>query len=146
LNRGGNNFDLQDVAEDIRKHARRGETITYGDLMRRFHISRGRTHGIAEVLWRISEREACRLGASHDPPHFISAVVVRAATGYPSGGFFGLAGIPADLERAERSYADHLLSAQEKRYVEKVWNHLRRCPERGSNDGGRVARSDSGQT
>ena len=117
--------------EEIRTLAKRGRTVTYGDLMKRYRISRGRAHGIAEVLWRISEREACLVGASHDPPHFISAVVVRSGTRYPSGGFFGLEGIPQDLVRAERTYGDPALSIQEKRYVEWVWNHLRSCSVSG---------------
>ena len=131
LNRAQVDFDLQDVVERIQTIARKGTTVTYGDLMKRYHISRGRTHGIAEVLWLVSEREACLVGPSHDPPHFISAVVVRAGTGYPSGGFFGLEGIPPDLQRAERSYGDPALSPQEMRYVQRVWEHLRVCPQSG---------------
>ncbi len=131
LNRGNHPFDIQEVMDELRELARGGKTTTYGELMSRFHVSRGRTHGIAELLWRISEREACLVGPSHDPPHFISAVVVRGTSGYPSGGFFGLAGIPSDLERPERTYADSLLSGDEKRYVEKMWGHLRQCPKRG---------------
>ncbi len=136
LNRGHHPFDMQDTMNELRDLARGGKTMTYGELMSRFHVSRGRIHGIAELLWRISEMEACLVGPSHDPPHFISAVVVRSTSGYPSGGFFGLAGIPPDLERPERLYVDSVLSDDEKRYVEKIWDHLRHCPKRGGTGAG----------
>ena len=122
-------FDLQVVMKEIRDLARMGARTTYGDLMSRHHISRARKHGIAEVLWIISEREACRAGLSHSPPHFISAVVVRASTGYPSGGLFALTGIPSDLARREWRYGDSHLTLPEKRYVESLWEHLRSCSE-----------------
>ncbi len=129
LNRGNHPFDMQEAMDELRELGRGGKTMTYGELMSRFHVSRGRTHGIAELLWRISEREACSVGLSHDPPHFISAVVVRSISGYPSGGFFGLAGIPPELERSERMYGNPSLSDDEKRYVEMIRDHLRHCPK-----------------
>jgi len=131
LSRGGHLFDLEDLMGEIRVKAQEGGTLTYGDLMRRHHISRGRTHGVAEVLWRISEREACLVGVTHDPPHFITAVVVRAGTKYPSGGFFGLEGTPPDLKRSERSYTDPHLTPSERKYVDSIREHLRSCHESG---------------
>ena len=129
LNRGKNPFDLQDVMEEIQALAQEGKTVAYRDFMRRYHITRARTRGIAEVLWAISEKEACLVGPAHDPPHFISAVVVRASTRYPSGGFFGLTGIPPELKRSERRYTDPHLTLPEKKYVESLWEHLRSCSE-----------------
>lgn len=132
LNRKENRFDLQDVLEQIRTLAREGQKVAYRDLMRRHHITRARTRGIAEVLWAISEKEACLVGSAHDPPHFITAIVVRASTGYPSGGFFGLAGMPSNLRRGEGRYQDADLTVPEMRYVERIWEHLPTCRKSGA--------------
>lgn len=113
--------------DEIRNVAQRGGTVTYGRLMNRYRISRGRAKGIAEVLGVVSHREACLVGISHRPPHHITAAVVRASTQYPSGGFFGLEGTPESLERSERQYRDPILSPTEKRYVERIRQHLRVC-------------------
>ena len=126
-NRGHNEFDLQDLRGDIIRRARRGETIEYGTLLLRYKISRGGKRGIGTVLGTLSELEPCRQTGCRDPPHLISAIVVRADTGYPSGGFFGVCDVPEDLQRDEREYRNPELTEDEKNYVDRVQRHLKEC-------------------
>jgi hypothetical protein len=97
--------------------ARRTETVTYGRLMREFHLSRGlrfaRTLGSLDLAER-------RRGA----PGF-AAIVVRKDTGYPGGGYFCDDELPRSLRRPAGRSTDPRLSTAEKDHVKRrqreVW-------------------------
>jgi hypothetical protein len=114
-----------DVRRELLRAARDRRTVTYGLLMRKFHLSRGAPggRGVVGVVGEVDRREA-RRGA----PGF-AAIAVRKDTGYPGGGFFCWDGVPAALRRARREGSDPRLSDAEKRYVrklqEEVWGYYR---------------------
>jgi hypothetical protein len=123
-----------DVREKLIEVAKRGGTITYGELMKEFGIPRGHRKpgiGIGHVVGDISEHE-------HDNERpLISAIVVRANSGtticpkgIPGGGFFGLPGIPSILSRSESEWANPKLTEKEQKFVlaqqQKVWQYWRR--------------------
>ena len=123
----------QDVRQKLISVAKRGETITYGELMREFGIPRGHPKpgiGIGHVVGIISEHEHSKRRP------LISAIVVRASSGtaicpkgVPGGGFFGLPGIPSHLIRSESAWADSRLNGEEQEFIkneqEKVWLYWR---------------------
>lgn len=122
-----------DVRQKLIQVAKKGKTITYGELMAEFHIPRGHPVpgiGIGHVVGRISEYED-----SKGRP-LISAIVVRAASanrlcpdGNPGGGFFGIPSpnIPADLIRPESKLSNPILDDAELRFVrqeqERIWRY-----------------------
>lgn len=122
-----------DVLEKLKNVARKSRTITYGRLMKEFRIPRGHSTpgiGIGFIVGDISNHEH-----SNGRPR-LSAIVVRSQTessifpqGHPSGGFFGLNGIPRNLRRTERTYKNKNLSIPEQNFVreeqERVWNWWR---------------------
>jgi len=113
--------------------AKRGGTITYGELMKEFGIPRGHRKpgvGIGHVVGEISEHEH-----SQGRP-LISAIVVRANSGtaicpkgVPGGGFFGLPGIPSRLARSESDWANPQLTKEEQKFLlaeqHRVWQYWR---------------------
>lgn len=107
-----------DVRRELLRAAARRQTVTYGSLMQRFHLSRSGT-GLVRVLGEI-DREETRANA----PGF-AAIVVREDTGYPGGGFFCWTRVPASLRRPEARGSDPRLSDAETSYVrgiqEEVW-------------------------
>ncbi len=127
--RSSQHFDLQDLDDKLHDLAGKAKTVTYGKLSRRYAISRGGERGIGNILDIINERERCR-SRCRDSLHHISAVVVLANTDYPSGGFFGVDGLPEGLERSERLWTNPTLSRREKEYIERVWEHLADCMRR----------------
>lgn len=102
-----------DVRRELLRAAACRETVTYGSLMRRFRVSRGRT-GLVRVLGEIDREEA-----KAKAPGF-AAIVVRKDTGYPGGGFFCWNGVPSSLKRAEGRGSDPRLSEAETSYVRKL--------------------------
>jgi hypothetical protein len=74
-----------DVRRRILEFARKEGMLTYGQLMREFHLARGRH--IANVLGIISEYEA------ENGRPYLSSIVTRADTGKPSPDFWGIKGI-----------------------------------------------------
>jgi len=101
----------EDVRRELLAAARRRGTVTYGSLMRRFRLSRGRGAGVVGVLGEIDREEARR-----DAPGF-AAIVVRKDTGYPGGGFFCWEGVPPSLRRPRSRASSPRLSDAEKSYV-----------------------------
>src|SRR2546428_7473890 len=85
----------EDVRRMLLKAARNRRTVTYGSLMKKFHLSRGapRGGGVVGVLGGVDRRETEK-GA----PGF-AAIVVRKDTRYPGGGFFCWDGVPSALRR-----------------------------------------------
>jgi len=74
-----------DVRERLTWVARHRGLVAYGELMRDFHIARGKQ--IGQVLGEISESE-------HDQGRpFLSAIVVNKGTLIPSDGFWGVRGV-----------------------------------------------------
>jgi hypothetical protein len=134
----GNSFGevimRKDKKDSVRKKlievAKRGETITYGELMKEVKIPRGGRKpeiGIGGVVGQISEDEHCE-----GRPR-LSAIAVRTHSrrkncpqGHPGGGFFGLEGIPPEFIRP-RDHSNLILTSREKQFVkqeqEKVWNY-----------------------
>jgi hypothetical protein len=113
----------EDVRRELLNAAGDRRTLTYGSLMKKFHLSRGAPggKGVVGVVGEVDTREA-RRGA----PGF-AAIVVRKDTGYPGGGFFCWDGIPSALRRARREGSNPRLSDAEKRYVrrlqEEIWSY-----------------------
>lgn len=108
-------MSVDEMRKELFSAARRRETITYGQLMARFSLTRGRSG--KTVLGMVGEvdREESRKGA----PGF-AAIVVRKDTGYPGGGFFCWDDIPQKLRRHADECQNPKLSQAEKAYVRKL--------------------------
>jgi hypothetical protein len=123
----------RDVRRKLIQVAKDGMTITYGQLMKEFHIPRGHPTpgvGIGYVVGTISEYED-----SKGRP-LLSAIVVRSGSasricpkGSTGGGFFGIPTptIPSELKRTESRISDPVLSDSELRFLrseqEKAWKY-----------------------
>lgn len=107
----------EDVVRLIVESAKKGQTITYGEIMRKCRIPRGQpTHNgkaIGDVVGRIREWTWENRGI------YLSAIVVHKDTGYPGGGFFGLSGIPSKFARDEAGWSDRKLTTAEKSFLSK---------------------------
>ena len=97
----------------------RRRTVTYGELMKKFKLSRGRV--LSELIEAVDRRE----NASGAPG--FAAIVVRKDTGYPGGGYFCDQDLPVSLRRPRNRGTDPRLSPAERRHVrgqqEKIWTH-----------------------
>ena len=106
--------------------ARKRETVTYGRLMKKFRVSRGKV--LSQLIGDVDRKEY-ESGA----PGF-AAIIVRKDTGYPGGGYFCGDDLPSSLRRPSRRSADPKLSAAEKRHIEKqrerVWSYYGRRARR----------------
>ncbi len=98
-----------------------GVAVTYGELMRKFKISRGRP--LAKLIGQVDEAER-RTGA----PGF-AAIIVRKDTHYPGGGYFCDPDLPANLRRSQRRGSDPRLSRPEKDHIRleqrRIWAYYR---------------------
>jgi len=96
--------------------------MTYGRLMKRHHLSRGRK--LSQTIGEI-DRAEYEMGA----PGFAS-IVVRKDTGLPGGGYFCDPELPPGLRRPRLRSSDPKLSPAEISYVRqqqlKVWRHYGR--------------------
>ena len=112
----------------LRRAARQGRTVTYGELMRSFGLSRGRA--ISSAIGEVDRAE--RLAGA---PGF-AAIVVRKDTGHPGGGFFCDEELPAPLRRPASRSTDPKLSALEREYVRKrqrtIWGFYGRSGASGA--------------
>jgi hypothetical protein len=110
---------LDAMREDLVRAARSRSTITYGVLMQRHGLSRGRP--LTAAIGTIDRMELER-GA----PGF-AALIVRRDTGYPGGGYFCDDDLPADLRNPKEKSTDPRLSLAQKKYVlrrqKEVWDH-----------------------
>ena len=115
----------EDVRKKLTEVAKRRDTITYGELMREFHISR---RVIGDVVGEVSEYEY-KKGRP-----FISAIVVQtnSATriypkGMPGGGFLGISDLPSYIRRLDKSKYGDPLNSKEQEFISKeqskVWNY-----------------------
>ncbi len=108
-------MSVDEMRKELLSAARRRETVTYGQLMARFGLTRGSSG--KTVLGMVGEvdREESRKGA----PGF-AAIVVRKDTGYPGGGFFCWDDVPPELRRPADKCQNPRLSQAEKAYVRKL--------------------------
>lgn len=112
----------EDVRSELLRAARDRRTVTYGFLMRKFHLSRGAPggKGVVGVVGEVDRGEV-----SGGAPGF-AAIVVRKDTGYPGGGFFTWDGVPPRLRRPKGQGSNPRLTDAEKKYVrglqEEVWS------------------------
>ncbi|HYB45106.1 MAG TPA: hypothetical protein VEC92_01155 [Nitrososphaerales archaeon] len=99
--------------------ANRGETVTYGTLMKAFGLSRGRA--LTGMISAVDQREC----ASHAPG--FAAIIVRKDTGYPGGGYFCDATLPPTLRRPLSRASDPRLSPAERNYIRKKQREIWEC-------------------
>ena len=102
--------DLPGLARELLLSAARGRrTVTYGQLMKKFKISRGRR--LTALIGAVDRGESAA-GA----PGF-AAIIVRRDTGFPGGGYFCDDDLPPAVSRPRGRGTDPRLSGAEKRHV-----------------------------
>jgi hypothetical protein len=105
----------EDVLRELVGAARKRKTATYGHLMKRFRMTRGRgANGVVHVIDEIDRYESRRGG-----PGF-GAIVVRKDTGYPGGGYFCDDDLPIGLRRPKDQNANPRLSSAEKEHIKNM--------------------------
>lgn len=115
---------------ELRRAAAGRRTVTYGHLMEKFGLSRGRQ--FSALLGEVDRAERL-VGA----PGF-AAIVVRRDTGFPGGGYFCDDELPAALRRPASRCTDPRLSAEEREHVRKQQRRIWRYYGKG---GGRDPRA-----
>jgi hypothetical protein len=105
---------LEEMRRVLVEAAFERKTVTYGQLMKRFGLSRGSGPGNT-VVGALDEIDRAERAAA--APGF-AAIVVRKDTGYPGHGFFarGRKG-GSRLTTDEKDYAD--------REKERIWSYYR---------------------
>jgi len=97
--------------------ARGRKTVTYGTLMRRIRLSRGRA--LSGMIGAVDRMEYAALA-----PGF-AAIIVRKDTGFPGGGYFCDDALPTRLRRPQSRASDPRLSSAEREHVrrkqEEIW-------------------------
>jgi hypothetical protein len=110
---------LSKMRGDLQRAARSRSKVTYGELMRKYHLSRGRA--LINAIGKIDLKEY-----EEGAPGF-AAIIVRRDTGFPGGGYFCDDDLPPGLKRNDRSHTDPRLSPAEKNYVlgqqRRIWAH-----------------------
>lgn len=120
----------EEMRRELLKAARARRKVTYGYLMKRFGLTRGgQGLSVVAVLDEIDRGESLA-----GRPGF-AAIVVRADTGYPGGGFFCWDGLPAHLRRPRERSSDPRLTPEQIGYVkerqEEIWSYYRGHAEEG---------------
>ena len=113
-------MSADEVRRTLLDAASNRRTVTYGELMGRFGLSRGESgKTVVGILGEVDRAELAS-GA----PGF-AAIVVRKDTGYPGGGFFCWDDIPPEIRRPPEKCNDPKLSHAEKTYIrkqqERIW-------------------------
>jgi hypothetical protein len=110
--------DLRKVRNELLRAARARSTVTYGQLMRRHGLSRGRP--LTAVIGMVDRLEAVRGG-----PGF-AAIIVRKDTGFPGGGYFCDDDLPAQLRNPKERSTDPRLTPAQKVYIierqKEIWS------------------------
>ncbi len=110
---------LRAIRRDMMKAARAGRTLTYGEIMRAHHLSRG--HRLTRAIGEIDRAEN-----KNGAPGF-AAIIVRKDTGFPGGGYFCDDELPPQLRRSRDRSTDPRLSQPEMEHVlkqqRKVWDY-----------------------
>lgn len=119
-----------EMRRELLRAALERRTVTYGQLMHQFGLTRGEAgQTVVGILGEI-DREESLAGA----PGF-AAIVVRKDTGYPGGGFFCWEGIPASIRRPKERGQDPKLSQAEREYVreaqQRIWTYYREHAKEG---------------
>ena len=113
---------LKRVRADLLRAARERTVVTYGELMKRHGLSRGRR--LSQTIGQVDRAEYAAKG-----PGF-AAIVVRKDTGYPGGGYFCDDELPVVLRRPRQRASDPRLSPAEIRHVReeqrRIWSHYGR--------------------
>lgn len=104
---------------DLLRAARSRSTITYGALMSRHRLSRGRP--LTAAIGKID-----RLEVERGAPGF-AAIIVRKDTHFPGGGYFCYDDLPAKLRNPKEKSTDPRLSSAQKEYIlrrqNEIWAH-----------------------
>ncbi|MDA4126634.1 MAG: hypothetical protein OK452_05455 [Thaumarchaeota archaeon] len=110
---------LAKMRTDLLRAARAKSKVTYGELMKKYHLSRGRA--LTQAIGQIDQQEYER-----GEPGF-AAIIVRRDTGFPGGGYFCDDDLPQGPKRNNRSRTDPRLSPAEKDFVfmqqKRIWAH-----------------------
>jgi len=115
----------RDVRKALLKAASEGRTVTYGYLMKKFGLTRGRgVRGVVTIIGEVDDYEYKRGG-----PGF-GAIVVRKDTGLPGGGYFCSDGLPTGLRRPRGQATNPKLSKLEKNHIaleqRTIWRYYGR--------------------
>jgi hypothetical protein len=116
---------VEKLRAELLKAAHERRTLTYGYLMKRFSLSRGRV--IPGLLGEIDRAE-------HEPGSpGLAPLVVRKDTHFPGGGFFCDEDLPPSLRRARSRSTDPILTPDEEAYVKSrqvaIWSHYSRSKD-----------------
>ncbi len=108
---------LGEMRNELFRAALARRTVTYGRLMKRYGLSRGRA--LSDAISSIDE------GEREDHAPGFASIVVRKDTGFPGGGYFVDPGLPEGVARPPGRGLDPRLSRREEVYVSaqqrKVW-------------------------
>jgi hypothetical protein len=122
LSRGFKTSTVEGMRKTLLPAARRGETVTYGELMKMFGLSRGKA--LSGMIGMVDRREYAS-GA----PGF-AAIIVRKDTGYPGGGYFCDDALPPELRRPKSKANDSVLSSVERDHIirqrRRIWAYYSR--------------------
>jgi hypothetical protein len=114
-------LDLTRMRTELLRAARSGEKVTYGELMKRYRLSRGRA--LTNAIAKVDEKERAR-GA----PGF-AAIIVRKDMGFPGGGYFCGGDLPPGLLREPGRSSDPRLTPAERAHLTeqqaKIWAYYR---------------------
>lgn len=110
---------LRRIRVDLLRAARGHTVMTYGALMRKYHLSRGRK--LSQTIGEI-DRAECERGG----PGF-AAIIVRKDTGFPGGGYFCDDELPTALQRPRSRASDPRLTPVEVRHLRRrqrrIWEY-----------------------
>ena len=110
---------LEAIRRMLLRAARARTTVTYGQLMKSFRLSRGRQ--LSQVIGEVD-----RVEYDKGSPGF-AAIIVRKDTGFPGGGYFCDDRLHFELMRSKDRSTDPSLSVREKRHVLKqqrrIWKY-----------------------
>jgi len=117
MSRDAKTSTAESMRRALLRAAGRGETVTYGTLMRRFSLSRGRA--LSGIIGKVDRQEY-----ASSAPGF-AAIIVRKDTGYPGGGYFCDDTLPPELRRPKSRANDPILSSVERDYIRhqqrRIW-------------------------
>jgi len=111
--------DLSGIHSDLLAAARGHMLVTYGELMKKHHLSRGRR--LSQTIGEID-----RVESENGMPGF-AAIIVRKDTGFPGGGYFCDSELPPPLRRRRSDASDPRLSAVEIRYLKRQQHRIWAC-------------------
>ncbi len=118
--------DLNRMRAYLLEAAQNGKTVTYGVLMRRYGLSRGRR--LSQTIGEVDRAEL------EDGAPGFAAIIVRKDTGFPGGGYFCDYDLPNELRRPRSKASDPRLSHAEVAHVKEqqrgIWAFYSRLGKR----------------